>query len=123
MISDAPTAAGSQFDNISESVRAYITTAKVAAKDGLSWSEFGELLVGLLRLAVQTLDRVATLTGPQKKELAIAAAAALFDTLADKCVPLVAWPAYVVARPAIRALVLALASGAIEILLPLTRAA
>lgn len=123
MISDAPTAAGNQFDNISESVRAYIATAKLVARDGLSWAEFGELLVGLLRLAVRTLDTVATLTGPQKKELAIAAAAALFDSLADKCVPLVAWPVYVIARPAIRALVLALASGAVEVLLPMTRAA
>lgn len=123
MISEAPMAAAKPFDTISECVMAYITTAKVVARDGLTWAEFGELLVGLLRLAVQTVDRVATLTGPQKKELVLAAAAALFDSLADKCVPLVAWPIYVVARPAIRALVLALASGAVEILLPMTRTA
>jgi hypothetical protein len=34
----------------------------------------------------------------------------------------VAWPVYIIARPAIRALVLALAGGVIESLLPLVRA-
>lgn len=123
MISEAPVTAAEPFDTIGQAVGAYITTAKVAARDGLTWTEFGELLVGLLRVAVQAVDSVTTLTGPQKKQLVLAAAAALFDTLADKCVPLVAWPFYSLARPAIRALVLALASGAIEILLPMTRAA
>jgi hypothetical protein len=47
----------------------------------------------------------------------------LFDQLADKAVPVVVWPVWILARPAIRALVLAIASGAIEIVLPLTRAA
>jgi hypothetical protein len=51
------------------------------------------------------------------------AVAALFDQLADKAVPVVVWPVWILARPAIRALVLAIASGAIEIVLPLTRAA
>jgi hypothetical protein len=75
-----------------------------------------------MRLAVATLDDIATMTGAEKKDLALVAAAALFDTVADRCVPLVAWPVYIIARPAIRALVLALAGGVIESLLPLVRA-
>jgi hypothetical protein len=107
---------------LSEQVKAYIATAKLAASDGLNWSEFGELLTALMRLAVATLDDIATMTGAEKKDLALVAAAALFDTVADRCVPLVAWPVYIIARPAIRALVLALAGGVIESLLPLVRA-
>jgi len=122
MISEAPLTAAAAFDNLSEKVKAYITTAKLAASDGLNWSEFGELLTALMRLAVATLDDIATMTGAEKKDLALVAAAALFDTVADRCVPLVAWPVYIIARPAIRALVLALAGGVIESLLPLVRA-
>jgi hypothetical protein len=46
----------------------------------------------------------------------------LFDAVADRAVPIVALPLWVVARPAVRSLVLALASGAIEQLLWLVRA-
>jgi hypothetical protein len=121
MISEAPLSAAAAFDNLSEQVKAYIATAKLAASDGLNWSEFGELLTALMRLAVATLDDIATMTGAEKKDLALVAAAALFDTVADRCVPLVAWPVYIIARPAIRALVLALAGGVIESLLPMVR--
>lgn len=123
MIADAPIAAAAAFSDIGQKVGAFLVVAKAKAKDGLTWSEFGELLAALLRLSVATLDAVTTLTGSQKKELAMEAAAALFDTLADRCVPLVAWPLYVLCRPAIRALVLAIASGTVEILLRMVRAA
>jgi hypothetical protein len=123
MISDAPVKATTPFQDIADKVSAFIAAAKDAARDGLTWAEFGELLTALLRLSVQTLDAVATLTGPQKKEIAVEAAGALFDTLADRCVPLLAWPLYVVVRPVVRSLVLAIAAGTIETLLPLVRAA
>ncbi len=63
----------------------------------------------------------ATLTGEQKKALALEAVGDLFDAVADRAVPPIAWPVWIVARPAVRSLVLALASGAIEQLLPLVR--
>ena len=47
---------------------------------------------------------------------------ALFDQLADKAVPLTVWPVWILVRPAIRSLVLALAAGAVEQILPLVRA-
>jgi hypothetical protein len=40
---------------------------------------------------------------------------------ADNCIPLVLWPVWGLARGPVRLLVLALASGAIEQLLPLVR--
>lgn len=120
MISDAPTAAGSQFTDVVNAARAYIVTARVTARDGLTWVEFGELLIGLLRLTIYTAD-ILDAPGTDKKALVMDAAAALFDALADKAVPTFAYPFYVAVRSPIRALVLAIASGAVEQLLPLVR--
>lgn len=105
------------FDKITE----YIAAAKVAAADGLTWGEFGELLLALLRLVVAVLDNVQTLAGPAKKALALDAVARLFDAVADYAVPVALYPVWILTRPAIRSLVLALAGGVIEQLLPLVR--
>jgi hypothetical protein len=104
-------------------VMQFLSDARRTAADGLTWQEFGQLMVALLRLAVETLDRVSTLSGPEKKAIAIAAVAALFDTTAGACVPLMAWPAWAILRPALRAFILALASGAVESMLPMVRSA
>jgi hypothetical protein len=123
MISDAPvTAAGGEATLLAQ-VAAFLEVAKAKAAGGITWAEFGELLIALLRLSVETLDAVLGMSGSEKKALVLEAVAALFDQLADKAVPVVVWPVWILARPAIRALVLAIASGAIEIVLPLTRAA
>lgn len=103
-------------------ISAFVQTARAAAADGLTWAEFGELMLSLLRLVVTTLDTVSDLTGAQKKAFALEAVASLFDAVADMAVPAVAYPLWILARPAIRSLVLSLASGAIEQLLPLVRA-
>ena len=121
MIADAPLAASERFVSLSQAVKAYIVTAQVATRDGLTWAEFGELLIGLLRLSVK-LAEVLDLAGAEKKALVLEAAAALFDTVADKAVPTLLWPVWIVARPSVRSLVLALASGAVEQILPLVRA-
>jgi hypothetical protein len=123
MIADAPIAAASPFQSIAQKVSAYLDAAQSAAADGLTWREFGELLLGILRISIETLDATSTLSGPEKKELVLEAAAALFDQLADKCVPLAAWPVWILVRPAIRSLVLAIAAGAVEQILPLVRLA
>jgi hypothetical protein len=106
-----------------DKITTYIASAKVAAADGLTWSEFGELLLALLRLVVSALDSVATLSGREKKFMAIDAVARLFDAVADYAVPVTLYPIWLVARPAVRSLVLALAGGVIEQLLPLVRLA
>jgi hypothetical protein len=121
MIATAPLSAGSQFTDVMNAAKAYITTAKVVAADGLTWAEFGELLVGLLRLSVQLADLL-NVPGDQKKAVVMEAAAALFDAVADKAVPTVLWPLWLVTRSSVRALVLALAAGAVEQILPMVRA-
>lgn len=106
-----------------DKIAAYIASAKTAAADGLTWSEFGELLLALLRIVVSALDSVATLSGKEKKALALDAVARLFDAVADYAVPVTLYPIWLVARPAVRSLVLALAGGVLEQLLPLVRLA
>jgi hypothetical protein len=108
---------------VAAQVNAFVVNAREQARDGLTWTEFGRLLVQLLYIAVAGLDAVATLTGPQKREVAVTAAAVLFDTLADKAVPVTAWPAWMLVRPATRLLVLSLAAGAVEALLRISRSA
>lgn len=122
MIHETPLATASPYTLLSDQVAAFLTAARTAASDGITWAEFGELVVALLRLSIGTLDNLRGLTGAEKKEIALEAVAALFDTLADRAVPLVAWPLWILARPAIRSLVLSMASGAVEALLPLVRA-
>jgi hypothetical protein len=102
-------------------VSVFLATAHEEAKDGLNWSEFGRLLVQLLHLLVSGLDTVSTLTGPEKKQIALTAVASLFDQFADRCVPVVAYPAWLVVRPGTRTLILSLAAGAVEALLSITR--
>ena len=113
--------AENSITTVSARINAFFVSAREQASDGLTWQEFGRLLVQLLYMAVDSLDAVSTLTGQQKREVAMAAAAVLFDTLADKAVPVAAWPAWMILRPATRVLVLSLASGAVEALLLILR--
>lgn len=108
---------------VAASVHAFMDRARDQARDGLTWTEFGRLLVELLRLVVAGLDAVTSLTGPEKKVVALTAVGALFDTFADRCVPVTVYPVWLVLRPGTRVLILSLAAGAIEALLPLTRSA
>lgn len=123
MDTSAPIGAAERLDaGLLDKIAAFIQAAREAAADGLTWAEFGELLLSLLRLVVTTLDTVSGLTGPQKKALALEAVVSLFDAVADKAVPTMLWPLWILARPAVRSLVVSLAAGAIEQLLPLVRA-
>lgn len=111
------------YDDVAGKVAAFLQAARVAAADGLTWAEFGTLLVSLLRISIQALDVMSNLTGAEKKEIALHAVASLFDLVADRCVPWAMLPVWMIARPAVRSLVLALASGAIETMLPMIRGA
>lgn len=110
------------FSEIKASIANYIDQAKAKAAGGITWVEFGELLVALLRLACRLVDLL-QVSGAAKKLIVIQAVAALFDAVADYCVPFWALPVWAIARSSIRSLVLALASGAVEALLPLVRIA
>lgn len=111
-----------RFAEIHAAIANYIDQAKAKARDGLTWVEFGELLVSLLRLACRLVDLL-QVSGAAKKAIVLQGVASLFDAVADFCVPIWALPVWVLARTPVRALVLALASGAVEALLPLVRIA
>lgn len=122
MVADAPIAAARPFTTIADKVRAFLVTARVSAKDGLTWAEFGLLVAALVRLSVETLDHTKGLTGEEKRGIVLEAVGVLFDSLALLCMPMTLYPfSYIVRSPA-RALVVAIAAGTIETILPLVRA-
>jgi len=110
-------------DQLQAAVLALIAGARLKAAGGLTVSEFGSLVVEVIRLAVAGLDTINTLDGAAKKSWAIACVGTLFDAVADSCVPTLAWPVWFILRPAVRTLVLSAAGGALEQILVLTRAA
>jgi hypothetical protein len=105
---------------IADKVRAFIAVAQIKAKGGLTVAEFGELFLALMRIAIEAVDAL-NAAGDQKKALVLEALDDLFEALADKAVPLYAYPFWVIARPAIKAAVMAAASGAIEVVLSWVR--
>jgi hypothetical protein len=115
--------AGESLTTVVAQVNAFLASAREQARDGLTWAEFGRLLVGLLHLAVAGLDAVSTLTGPEKKSVALTAAGALFDGFADRCVPVTLYPVWLILRPGTRVLILSLAAGGVEALLAISRSA
>jgi hypothetical protein len=121
MVADAPLAAAAPFNDIASKVSAFLVTARVSARDGLTWGEFGMLVAALVRLTVETLDSTKTLTGEEKRAIVLEAVGVLFDSLAVLCVPYATYPFWFIVRPAARALVVAIAAGTIETILPLLR--
>lgn len=122
MISSAPIIVASNLHTVADKIAAFIATARSAAADGITVAEFGELTVALLKTVMAALDSLPE-EGAAKKAWALEAVGLLFDAVADKAVPLVVYPIWIIARPTIRQLVLLAAAGAIESLLPLVRKA
>ena len=120
MISSTPIAAAQDVRSLAEKVRAFVAAAKTAAVGGLSVAEFSELAVALLRIAVAAADAI-PVDGAQRKEFVLNAIGLLFDEVADWCIPTIAWPVWLIVRPAMRQLLLLVASGAIESMLQLVR--
>jgi hypothetical protein len=122
MISSAPIAATTDLFSLAEKVRAFVATAKSAAAGGVTISEFAELTVSLLKIAMAAADAI-PVDGADRKVFVLNAVGLLFDSVADKAIPPLAWPVWLIVRPAARQLLLLVASGAIESLLPLVRKA
>lgn len=102
---------------VADALQRLIDDARQVAADGkLTVTEFGRITVGLIRLGVLWAEPLAV-PGADKKAIVMAAVAALFDAVADKCVPMYAYPAWLAIRSPVRALVLAAASGALEAIL------
>jgi len=122
MISSAPIAIASDVSGVAAKVRAFIEAAVAASSGGITVAEFGELTVALLKTVMAALDSLPQ-DGAAKKAWCLEAVGLLFDAVADKAVPMWAYPVWLIARPTIRQLVLLAAAGAIESLLPLVRKA
>jgi hypothetical protein len=99
----------------------FLDSAREQARGGLTWAEFGSLVAALVRLSVEMLDAVQTLSGPEKKAIVLESVGVLFDTLAVMCVPISVYPFWFIVRAPARALVVAIAAGTIETILPLVR--
>lgn len=100
----------------------YIASVRARAADGISVADLSQATIDGMRLAIGLLDKVSA-PGADKKSEVLKLVAYLFDQFADACVPLVAKPVWWVVKPAVRALVLSIASGAVESLLPIVRSA
>jgi len=122
MISSAPVAASADLFSLAEKVRAFVATAKSAAAGGITISEFAELAVALLKIATAAADAI-PVDGADRKVFVLNAVGLLFDEVADRCIPTLAWPIWLIVKPAARQLLLLVAAGAIESLLPLVRKA
>lgn len=109
-------------EQLQAAVLGFVSGCREKARGGLTVAEFGSLVVELLRLVVAGLETISTLDGPAKKAWALSCVAALFDAVADACVPVLARPVWWIVRPTVRALVLAAAGGALEQVLTLVRA-
>jgi len=120
MISSEPMTAASGLSGVKDKITAFVAAAKAKAADGLTVSEFGELAVALMRVVMAAVDSLPE-EGDQKKAWVLDAVAMLFDAVADRCVPTLAWPIWLVVRGSVRSLVLMAAAGAIESMLPLVR--
>lgn len=107
---------------LASQVKSFLAAARITAANGLTWAQFGDMLFALLRLVIRSADTFQGLPGPEKKAIVLEAAGDLFDAVACFAVPLAARPVWAITRPALRAFVIALASGAVEQLLPLVRA-
>lgn len=105
---------------VTEQVQAYIANAKVLAKNGLTVAEFGELATDLMRVMVAAMDSLDA-AGEKKKAWLLSAIGALFEEVADKCVPLPAYPFWLMIRPAAKRVLLHFAGGAIEVILQMYR--
>lgn len=109
--------------DLQREVLAFLADARAKAAGGFTFVEFGSLTIALLRLVVTGLDPIATLDGKAKKQWALGIVGMLFDAVAGFAVPLYLQPLWFVAKPIVRQLVLALASGALEQVLRLSREA
>jgi hypothetical protein len=119
-VSEAPLAAAESVSQVLEKIRAFVSSAKLASKDGITITEFAELSVSLLKTAMAAVDSI-PIDGPSKKVWVLEAIGLLFDAIADKAIPLPVYPVWMLLRSPIRSLVLAVASGAVEAILPLVR--
>lgn len=112
--------AASSAADLAAKVDAFVQLARLSAEGGLSIAEFSELCVALMRLCIAAVDSILA-EGAAKKQFVLDAVGMLYDAVADKVVPLPLYPIWIFLRSPVRWLVLAIASGCVESILPLVR--
>jgi hypothetical protein len=111
-----------QLELIATRVSQFVGAVKRDAADGkVTVAEFGRLTVLLIKIGIVLAEPLAV-PGANKKAIVIDAVAKLFDAVADKCVPTISYPAWLVVRSSVRSIVLAAAGGALETILPMVLA-
>lgn len=98
-----------------------LTNIRKRAADGTTVADLTQDTVDAMRLAMTVLDTVSGMSGEEKKAEVLKMVGWVFDQYSDLCVPLIAKPVWWVLKPTARTLVLLIASGAIESLLPVVR--
>lgn len=101
-------------------VTSYVASVRAKVSDGLTVAEFCDLTLGGMRLAIACVDEL-SVDGPQKKQMVIDLAGSFFDEFGHLLVPPFLRPTWWLFSAAVRSLVLSLAAGAVEALLPLIR--
>jgi len=119
-LSAAPVAKAESELTLAGKVAAFIAEAVLQAKGGLTLAECGQLLFSLLALAISAADEWRNVPGTQRKAWVLDAVGRLYDAL----VPYLPLPMRLpLVSDVIRQVVMALASGAVEAILPTVRAA
>jgi len=110
------------LDNVTPSSRLGVFLADVSkrAEDGLSLQDFSAIFFGGVRLAIAAVDGI-PIEGSERKRMVMHFAGTLFDKYADKVIPIYAYPFWIVVKPAAKMLLMSLAAGAVEAILPLVR--
>jgi hypothetical protein len=105
-----------------DQVAAFLNTVHKRSADGTTVAELAQNTVDAMRLTMSLLETVSSLSGEEKKAEVLKLVAYVFDTYSDSCVPLLAKPLWWIAKPALRAIVMQVASGVVESLLSAMRA-
>jgi hypothetical protein len=98
-------------------IQAFIAQARMLADGGLTLEELGQLLFAFTQLGVYAAEDLADATGEEKKQYVLEAVGYLYDVIAP-AVPL-PWflaPFRRFLRDPVRAIVLAVVSGAVEVI-------
>ena len=113
-------ASASAAGSFQQQVEDFVGQARLLAADGLTWAEVGHLFVAFIAMLVGAAESLidpsgAAASGEDKKQAVLDAVGYLFDMLAP-ALPLPMWlsPFRAYVTRSLRALVMALADGAIE---------
>lgn len=110
------------IDGMANKVASFLAFCRQRAENGITVSEFGELLIAFLRVCVSAADSF-PIPGEDRKKWVLHAVGVLFDELADGLVPIYLKPFWLLSRGAVKNLLLLAVSGAIEAMIPMIRGA